>query len=70
MPNPTGFRSQITQEKLDLIEKAFDDGWSAKDIRETYKVGNSTIQRYFRGRPWSPKQIQEHQTAIRRLNKS
>lgn len=69
MVNRVG-RRQITQEKLDQIEQALQDGWPAKEIRETFKVGNSTMQHYFKGRAWSPKQIGEHGALQRNLKRS
>lgn len=48
--------ANITPEKLAVVEKCLDDGWSQVEIYRTHKVHPATIRRHFPGRGWTLKQ--------------
>ena len=59
-PKPT-----MTPERKATIQAMFDDGWPAKEISRTEGADMETLRKHFPGQGWTPRQAQEHTSAIR-----
>lgn len=48
--------TQISTEKLELVQACLEDGWSQIEIYRTHSIAPTTIRRYFPGKGWTKKQ--------------
>lgn len=55
----------MTPERRATIQAMFDDGWPAKEIHRTEGADMETLRKHFPGQAWTPRQAQEHTSAVR-----
>lgn len=48
--------TRMTPERLELVKKCLEDGWSQIEIYRTHKVSPMTIRRHFPGSGWTLKE--------------
>ena len=60
--------ANVTKERLALIEKCLDEGWSFRQIQLTYHVDWSTLNRHFPGRGMDKKEAARLGAAYRKLS--
>jgi len=56
----------VSPEALANWEAALDEGYAHKHVAEMYGVPRARVRKHFPGRGWTPKQISEHASLMRR----
>lgn len=64
-----GKRKTFNPDFVALWESYFDEGMSRKHVAEVFSVDQSSVEKYYPGRGWTPQQAREHGVFVRQINR-